>query len=103
MQLPTVNPKQFLDNKIASYHYFDFPEDSEKIDGMILGVPRKDDSETEYYNDYSDPMKYLTPFDDLAKGYSFLIPPSLQEKYKREADIDKYLKNMKRLKKRGIV
>ena len=25
-------------------------------------------------------------------GYSPLIPPSLQEKYKREADIDKYLK-----------
>ena len=39
MQLPTVNPKQFLDNKIASYHYFDFPEDGEKINGMILGVP----------------------------------------------------------------
>jgi len=36
-------------------------------------------------------------------GYSPLIPPSLQEKYKREADIDKYLKNMERLKKRGIV
>ena len=40
---------------------------------------------------------------DLAAGYSPLIPPSLQEKYKREADIDKYLKNMERLKKRGIV
>ena len=36
-------------------------------------------------------------------GYSPLIPPSLQEKYKREADIYKYLKNMERLKKRGIV
>ena len=36
-------------------------------------------------------------------GYSPLIPPSLQEKYKREADIDKYLENMRRLKKRGIV
>ena len=103
MQLPTVNPKQFLDNKIASYHFFDFPEDGEKIDGMILGVPRKDDSETEYYNDYSDPMNYLNPFNELAKGHSPLIHPSLQEKYKREADIDKYLKNMKRLKKRGIV
>ena len=103
MQLPTVNPKQFLDNKIASYHYFDFPEDGEKINGMILGVPR-DEPETEYYNDDSDPIKkYLNPFDDLAKGYSPLIPPSLQEKYKREADIDKYLKNMERLKKRGIV
>ena len=43
-------------------------------------------------------------FGDIAMaGYSPLIPPSLQEKYKREADIDKYLKNMERLKKRGIV
>ena len=43
-------------------------------------------------------------FGDIAMaGYSPLIPSSLQEKYKREADIDKYLKNMERLKKRGIV
>ena len=56
--------------------------------------------------------KFRTEFNDLAAnqfgdiamaGYSPLIPPSLQEKYKREADIDKYLKNMERLKKRGIV
>ena len=103
MQFPAVNPKQFLDNKIASYHYFDFPEDGEKINGMILGVPKKDIPETKYDDFLDDPMNYLNPFNELAKGHSPLIPPSLQEKYKREADIDKYLKNMERLKKRGIV
>ena len=40
---------------------------------------------------------------DLAAGYSPLIPEGLRDKYKREADIDKYLKNMQKLKKRGIV
>ena len=43
-------------------------------------------------------------FGDIAMaGYSPLIPESLRDKYKREADIDKYLENMRRLKKRGIV
>ena len=52
-----MNPnKRFLNNfindkKIASYQYFDFPEDGEKINGMILGVPRKDIPETKYYDD----------------------------------------------------
>ena len=36
-------------------------------------------------------------------GYSPLIPPSLRDKYKREAAIDKYLKNIERLRKRGLV
>ena len=36
-------------------------------------------------------------------GYSPLIPEGLRDKYKREADIDKYLKNMQKLKKKGIV
>ena len=40
---------------------------------------------------------------DLAAGYSPLIPEGLRDKYKREADIDKYLKNMQKLKQRGIV
>ena len=40
---------------------------------------------------------------DLAAGYSPLIPEGLRDKYKREADIDKYLKNMQKLKKKGIV
>ena len=39
----------------------------------------------------------------LAAGYSPLIPEGLRDKYKREADIDKYLKNMQKLKKKGIV
>ena len=29
MQLPAVNPKQFLNDRIASYQYFDFSEDGE--------------------------------------------------------------------------
>ena len=43
-------------------------------------------------------------FGDIAMaGYSPLIPEPLRDKYKREADIDKYLENMKRLKKKGVV
>ena len=43
-------------------------------------------------------------FGDIAMaGYSPLIPEGLRDKYKREADIDKYLKNMQKLKKKGIV
>ena len=43
-------------------------------------------------------------FSDIAMaGYSPLIPEGLRDKYKREADIDKYLKNMQKLKKKGIV
>lgn len=103
MQLPAVNPKQFLNDRIASYQYFDFPEDGEKIDGMILGVPRKDIPETEYNNDFADPMNMLNPFTDLVKGYSPLIPEPLRKKYKKEDEVNKYLKNMERLKKRGIV
>ena len=40
---------------------------------------------------------------DLAAGYSPLIPEGLRDKYKKEADIEKYLKNMERLKQRKIV
>ena len=36
-------------------------------------------------------------------GYSPLIPEGLRDKYKRESDIDKYLKNIERLRKRGLV
>ena len=36
-------------------------------------------------------------------GYSPLIPPRLRDKYKREADIDRYLKNIERLRQRGLV
>ena len=39
----------------------------------------------------------------IAKGYNKLIPEGLRDKYKREADIDKYLKNMEKLRQRGIL
>ena len=39
----------------------------------------------------------------VAKGYNKLIPEGLRDKYKREADIDKYLKNMDKLRQRGIL
>ena len=39
----------------------------------------------------------------IAKGYNKLIPKSLQDKYQREADIDRYLKNMDKLRQRGIL
>jgi len=43
-------------------------------------------------------------FGDIAMaGYSPLIPEGLRDKYKREADIDRYLKNIERLRKRGLV
>ena len=51
-----------------------------------------------------DAFNFLQNFigDEIAKGYSPLIPESLRDKYKREEDINKYLENMKRLKKRGL-
>ena len=39
----------------------------------------------------------------IAKGYNKLIPEGLRDKYKREADIVKYLKNMDKLRQRGIL
>ena len=41
--------------------------------------------------------------EDIAKAYNKLIPEGLRDKYKREADIDKYLKNIERLRQRGLV
>ena len=41
--------------------------------------------------------------EDIAKAYNKLIPEGLRDKYKREGDIDKYLKNIERLRKRGLV
>ena len=51
-----------------------------------------------------DAFNFLQNFigDEIAKGYSPLIPEGLRDKYKREEDINKYLENMKRLKKRGL-
>ena len=42
-------------------------------------------------------------FKPIAKGYNKLIPEGLRDKYKREADIEKYLKNMDKLRQRGIL
>ena len=39
----------------------------------------------------------------IDKGYNKLIPEGLRDKYKREADIEKYLKNMDKLRQRGIL
>ena len=41
--------------------------------------------------------------EDIAKAYNKLIPEGLRDKYKREADIDRYLKNMDKLRQRGIL
>ena len=54
---------------------------------------------------YIDPRTGMVIREDeeIAKAYNKLIPESLRDKYKREADIDKYLKNIERLRKRGLV
>ena len=51
-----------------------------------------------------DAFNFLQNFigDEIAKGYSPLIPEGLRDKYKRDEEINKYLENMKRLKKRGL-
>ena len=71
---------------------------------------RREEERRKIYNDdvAMNPNKsFLNSFMnkniDLAAGYSPLIPEGLRDKYKREADIDKYLKNMQKLKKKGIV
>ena len=52
-----------------------------------------------------DAFNFLQNFigDEVAKGYSPLIPKNLQDQYKDKEAINKYLENMKRLKKRGLV
>ena len=54
---------------------------------------------------YIDPRTGMVIREDeeIAKAYNKLIPEGLRDKYKREADIDKYLKNIERLRKRGLV
>ena len=47
-------------------------------------------------------LQFLQDF-MIAKGYNKLIPEGLRDKYKREADIEKYLKNMDKLRQRGIL
>jgi len=54
---------------------------------------------------YIDPRTGMVIREDeeIAKAYNKLIPEGLRDKYKREDDIDKYLKNIERLRKRGLV
>ena len=49
-----------------------------------------------------DTLDFLQDF-MIAKGYNKLIPKGLRDKYQREADIEKYLKNMDKLRQRGIL
>ena len=51
-----------------------------------------------------DAFNFLQNFigDEVAKGYNKLIPEGLRDQYKDKEDINKYLENMKRLKKRGL-
>jgi len=51
-----------------------------------------------------DAFNFLQTFigDEIAKGYSPLIPKGLRDQYKEKEDMNKYLENMKRLKKRGL-
>ena len=54
---------------------------------------------------YIDPRTGMVIREDeeIAKAYNKLIPEGVRDKYKREDDIDKYLKNIERLRKRGLV
>ena len=68
---------------------------------------RKEEERKRIYNEdigMSDDgnLEFLQDF-LIAKGYNKLIPKSLQDKYQREADIEKYLKNMDKLRQRGIL
>ena len=67
---------------------------------------RKEEERKRIYNEdigMSDDenLQFLQDF-LIAKGYNKLIPEGLRDKYKREADIEKYLKNMDKLRQRGI-
>ena len=41
--------------------------------------------------------------EDIAKAFNKLIPESLRDQYKKQSDIDKYLKNIERLRQRGLL
>jgi len=49
-----------------------------------------------------DTLDFLQDF-MIAKGYNKLIPEGLRDKYKKEEDINKYLKNIDKLRQRGIL
>ena len=41
--------------------------------------------------------------EDIAKAYNKLIPKNLRDQYEKQSNIDKYLKNIERLRQRGLV
>ena len=41
--------------------------------------------------------------EDIAKAFNKLIPESLRDQYKKQSDIDKYLKNIERLPIDGLL
>ena len=68
------------------------------------GVSKKEAREKFFRDKFIKDMQRDNQLGDIAMaGYSPLIPEGLRDKYKKEADIDKYLKNMQKLKQRGIV
>ena len=68
------------------------------------GVSKKESRENFFRDKFIRDMHRENTLGDIAMaGYSPLIPEGLRDKYKRESDIDKYLKNIERLRKRGLV
>ena len=68
------------------------------------GVSKKEAREKFFRDKFIHDMQKENDIGDIAMaGYSPLIPEGLRDKYKREADIDKYLKNIEKLRKRGLV
>jgi len=68
------------------------------------GTSRKEAREKYFRDKFIYDMQKENNLGDIAMaGYSPLIPEPLRDKYKKEADIDKYLKNIERLRKRGLV
>ena len=49
-----------------------------------------------------DTLDFLQDF-MIAKGYNKLIPKGLRDKYEKEENINKYLKNIDKLRQRGIL
>ena len=41
--------------------------------------------------------------EDIAKAFNKLIPKNLRDQYEKQSNIDKYLKNIERLRQRGLV
>tara|TARA_B100000123_G_scaffold112770_1_gene83109 strand:- start:158 stop:412 length:255 start_codon:yes stop_codon:yes gene_type:complete len=66
------------------------------------GISKKEAREEFFRKKFIHDMQKENQMGDIAMaGYSPLIPEPLRDKYKKEADIDKYLKNIERLRNRG--